>query len=73
MIKYTYVPEAEVTQEMVDDCLNTDLTHLRITTDEYCLLKYNEPKPASLSSYENIYHEDEILQDIWRNPSRWVG
>ena len=56
---YTIVPSAEVTQNMVDVCLETSFETLRhtVTGDDFVVLKWDGITPPSLSSYVEYNHE----------------
>lgn len=59
---YTIVPNSEVTQEMIDACLENSVDTLRhtISGTNKVILKWVDDTPTSLSSY-TIYTYSEIL------------
>ena len=48
-MKYIILPRNEVTQEMLDHCLETNFASLRVSSNDNTILKYNSEQPACLS------------------------
>jgi len=67
--RYVIVPTADLTQQMVDDCVDTSLDSLRKSLNGLStVLEYQGDKPASLASYTDYSHEDTLgimSTDAW--------
>ena len=60
---YVIVPVAELTQQMVDDCIETSLDTLRRNNiNTKTILKFEGSKPASISSYTDYTHAEMLIE-----------
>ena len=60
---YVIIPTAELTQQMVDDCVETTIDTVRKSVDTtLCVLKYNGDKPASIAAYTDYTHEQILVE-----------
>lgn len=60
---YVIIPVPELTQQMVDDCIETSIDTLRKNNDNSkCILKYEGTKPASISSYTDYTHAQMLTE-----------
>lgn len=61
---YVIVPTGELTQQMIDDCIETSSDTLRRNDiNTKCILKYEGSKPASITSYSDYTYE-QILTEL---------
>jgi hypothetical protein len=64
--KFVIVPETDVTQLMVDACIQTSIYTLRksikeVPLDGYqCVLKYSGAQPSVLSAYSEITYNEAL-------------
>jgi hypothetical protein len=59
---YAIVPINEVTQEMVDYCIQTSFTTLRKNlAGTHAILKWNAPTPTYLESYVQYSHAEILV------------
>lgn len=70
--EYVVMLLSQVTDQMIDDCLETSRETLRLNNDgTKTILKYEGEKPASLTPYVE-YDHDEILEILsapeWTTP-----
>ena len=71
-LKYAIIPVNEVTQEMVDYCIQTSFATLRKNLDgTQAVLKWNAPTPSYLEIY-SPYNLSEILAYINDPANGWV-
>lgn len=67
-MKYIILPKSEVTQEMIDHCLETNFDSLRVSSSENTILKYNGDQPSCLSGkteLDAVQIKDELKKDEW--------
>lgn len=68
---YLIVPMSELTQQMVNDCVQTSMQTIRKNNDETeCVLKYVDDEPASVAGYKNYKHK-QILIELTK--AEWVS
>lgn len=71
-LKYAIIPVNEVTQELVDYCIQTSFDTLRKNLDgTQAVLKWNPPTPSYLEIY-TPYNLSEILAYINDPANGWV-
>jgi len=60
---YCIVPTSDLTQQMVDDCVETSLDTLRRNNDDTkAVLKYEGSKPSSLTEYTTYTHAEILVE-----------
>ena len=68
---YVTLPDAALTQQIVDDCIETSLGSVRRSVDALeAIVKFHPPKPSSLVAYDHIDHEIAIAL---MNTADWDG
>ncbi|MBT6994526.1 MAG: hypothetical protein HN952_06175 [Candidatus Cloacimonetes bacterium] len=66
-MRYVILPLSEVTEEMINDCLESSKDTLRISTDNYTILKWKGNKPRSLYGIPEITDiKTELKKDEWK-------
>jgi len=61
--KYVLIPFAELKDEMINDCLETDFNTLRWNNDKtMTVLKYEGAKPASIAKYTDYTHAEILVE-----------
>lgn len=67
--RYVLIPFADVTQEMIDHCIQTSietLRHVDLGNGDQVLLKWRNDKPIELWSRFPVYSQFEMI-DILKN------
>ena len=67
MRHYIKLPFSEVTKEMVDACLESSISSLRVSKEGNTFLKYEGAKPDCLSKYDNVDITKELQKVEWQN------
>lgn len=72
LMTYVILPTEDVTQQMIDDCIQTSIETLRKSLDgDLAVLKYSGTKPASLGERTDLTHAEilvEMAGPLWNDP-----
>jgi len=61
--RYVIIPEADLTIQMIEDCLETDFNTLRWNNDHSkTILKYEGTKPASITQFIDYSHSEILVE-----------
>lgn len=72
--KYVIIDLEDVTQEMIDDCIETSFDSLRLDLDEIrTFLKWNGETPASIEPLMlTEYNYEDILAELNDPENGWI-
>lgn len=64
---YVILPIKDVTQEMINACLETSIERLVISKNGNTILKYEGIKPKCLDKYDEVDIKKELIKDEWQD------